>query len=152
MTNEGRFLGIKDAIEWNLVTRGDATPNPTGKSLLDYAVRSFDSRLIAVGIGSTLIGQRWLKAGNITIQYPFSFSSVSEFQSFGAVVKTAPLLLNKMVLIPIDVGTPPFTATIRFHHWIVDARVEVWRYDGIEEDVYTRFDGLVDFLTSSGAQ
>lgn len=141
-----RFPQILDAIEWNLVQRGNLVASvgsdklflPIAPELLTIT----NSRLVAVGVGTIQAKSTWKYAGKASMSYDFTFSSTSTFKRLPTLVESRNLRLYCLNLLIFETKLPEWTLVLDFPVWFRDVQYEVWRYDGLESDLYEKVDRL----------
>lgn len=137
---DSRFPQILDAIEWNIVQRGNLVASTGTDGLFlpipPQQIAIENSRLLAVGVGSVQARSSWKWAGKAHQSYDFTFGFTSEFKRLPTIVDTKNLRLYCLNLLIFETKLPSYTLVLDFPYWFRDVQYEVWRYDGLESDIY----------------
>jgi hypothetical protein len=141
---DSRFPQILEAIEWNIVTKQSVFPTFTESGFPRPLPKQFinitNSRMVAVGVGSIQSKPTWKHAGIASQSYPFTFTYVSDFKTFPALLQSHRLRLNNMNVLIFDTKLDEWTLTLDFPYWFKDVTYEVHRYDGLEIDLHKQME------------
>ena len=149
-----RLPDIDNSLEWNLVDRstyeavengdGSYTPIPPKTWILE------DTYTLMIGVKSTMASPAWYTGGWAAQRLLMIPSSTTEFT---ANVQTCNFRLKLGVLnlcnFPKHQST--WMLYLKIPKWIKQATVEIWRYDGTDQDVFTvadAIDDIYDAITS----
>lgn len=145
---------IANNLEWDLVDRsvheavenGDGTYTPIPPQTWIIT----GSHTLMIGVKSSMASPSWYTGGWAAQRLLMVPSSTTEFT---ANVQTSNIRLKLGVL---NLCTfPKHQATwmlyLKIPKWIKQATIEIWRYDGVDQDVFTTaatVDAIYDELTS----
>ncbi|MBL1179449.1 hypothetical protein [Pantanalinema sp. GBBB05] len=142
------FPDFTDTLEWNLVVRQTfLAPSDTRDGKTYYSPmpsQSFvieNSHLLMIGIKTSRSRPTWFTGGWASQRLLFVPSSTSEFLAV-IQARNRRIPLDTMTLFEADRQMPIWLLALRFPRWFLDARVEIWRYDGRDVDLFQRLDAL----------
>lgn len=146
--SDRHFPDFTDTLEWNLVARQTyLAPSDTRDGKTYYSripPKAFvieNSHLLMIGVKTSQSRPTWFTGGWASQRLLFAPSSTSEFL---AVIESRRrrLSLETMTLFEADRQMSTWLLTLQFPRWFIDARVEVWRYDGRDVDLFQRLEQL----------
>lgn len=139
------FPDFSDAMEWNLVARetliAPTTPTPWQNRIPARSYLIQNSHVTIIGVRSTSARSRWFTGGWASQILPFTPSSTSEYTA-AVRHESRWLRLNNQTLVIWPRILPTWLLTLDFPYWLEEVRLEVWRYDGADLDVFNRIDSL----------
>lgn len=143
---DSRFPQILEGIEWNIVQRGNLVASTGTDDLFlpipPQQIEISNSRLLAVGVSTIQARSTWKFGGRASQSYEFQFGYTSEFKRLPVLIETKPLRLYCMNLLVFERKLPSYVLVLDFPAWFRDVQYEVWRYDGIESDIYEKVQAI----------
>lgn len=148
---DSRFPLLLEEIEWNIVGRGQIFPTFTESGIPRPIPAQFfnitNSRLLAIGIGTVQSNPTWKYAGLASQCYDFTFGPFSSvFKTFPSIVQSHKLRLFHFNICVFDMKLPQWKLMLDVPYWFKDVTYEIWRYDGLESDLYEQIERLSQYI------
>ena len=140
---------LTDRLEWNLVARQEFIGREVivgRRRRVTYDIPDqryvIDGHVILVGLSNPFAQSNWYLGAWGTQALLFNPSSTSQFFSAGVQAQVKRLRVNALTLWVTPKLDRPWRLELRFPYWHSQMLVEIWRYDGLDFDLFERLRDL----------
>lgn len=136
---------LTDRLEWNLISRQEFTAQEIivgRRRRVTYYIPDqryvIDGHVIAIGLANPVAPANWFLGAWGTQALLINPSTTSQFFSAGMQADVRRLRINALNLWITPKLDRPWRLELRFPYWHSQMLVEIWRYDGLDFDVFER--------------
>lgn len=146
-----RLPDIASNLEWNLVDRSSYTATENGDGTytpIPPITRIIEnSHTLMIGVKSSMASPNWYTGGWAAQRLLLIPSALTEFT---ANVQTCNfrLKLGVLNLCMFPKHQETWMLYLKIPKWVKQATVEIWRYDGTEQDLFTVADTVEEIYTA----